>query len=115
MSKKQYAIPQGTPILWRNVEHELKLKPHVTESSLKFDEIKCTGDGGQKCYFELGEWLIVVDAEFVLSSINLRHRNKVALTEDQAPSAIEHCQSLNFPTFLSHAISDAPLLKLCRA
>ena len=61
----EYSIPEGTPIVWRNVERDLKLKPHRTEATLRFDEVKCSGDGGLKYFFELGDWLIVVDSDRV--------------------------------------------------
>ena len=64
-NKIRYQIPAKTAILWRNVHQDLKLRPHLTESALQFDEMKCTGDGGLILYFELGNWLVVVEAELV--------------------------------------------------
>lgn len=75
----QYLIPSNTSILWRNRDRDLKLKPHVTEGSLRFDEILCTGNGGLTYYFELGDWLIVVDAELVVQN------TPIAQQLDQTP------------------------------
>ena len=66
MNKKEYyLIPAGTLIKTRNVECDLKLRPHLTRQDLGFEEIANTGDGGLLFYFQHGDWLIAVEAHQV--------------------------------------------------
>ena len=65
--KNNYLIPAGTLIKTRNVECDLKLRPHMTRQELEFDEIVNTGDVGLLLYFQHGKWLIAVETHCVLN------------------------------------------------